>query len=93
MSTAKNRCLSFLFTSYAKDILDEKIYDAMLAGFSYNISVATSGIILSVGGYNDKIPVLLQKLVEELVSINVDEKRFSVIKADVSKKFIFLVPS
>lgn len=89
MSTAKNRCLSFLFASYAKDILDEKVYDAMLAGFSYSISVATGGVILSVGGYSDKIAVLLQKLVEELVSIKVEENRFNVIKADVSKHFVF----
>lgn len=94
MSTAKNRCLSSLFASYAKDILDEKIYDAVLAGFSYGISVATGGVKLFASGYSDKIAVLLQRLVEELVSIKVEEKRFDVIKADVSGTFfVFLVPS
>jgi insulysin len=89
MSTAKNRCLSLLFESCANSILGEKVYDARLADSSYNISADTSGITLSVGGYNDKIAVLLQKLVKELVSINVVEDRFNVIKDDVGKHFVF----
>jgi secreted Zn-dependent insulinase-like peptidase len=92
MSSAKNRCLSFLFALYARDVLEQMVYDAILMGFSYTMSVTTYGIKLSVDGYSSKIDVFLQKLVEELVTINVEENRFGVIKAYVNERFIFLVP-
>ena len=82
MANARNRCLSILFTLYAKDVLDEKFYDATLAGFSYTISVTINGIKLSVAGYSDKMALFLQKFINQLASLDVDEKRFDVVKAE-----------
>ena len=84
MSTAKNRCLSLLFHVLCeRTFLMKKFYDAILAGFSYTISVAIRWhhSFLSAG-YSDKMALFLQKFVKELASLDVDEGRFDVVKAE-----------
>lgn len=46
---------------------------------------------LTVKGYNDKLHVLLEKIVEQMTSFSVAPKRFEMVKDAVSYSFLFSV--
>ncbi|KAM3582295.1 metalloprotease [Umbelopsis sp. WA50703] len=46
-----------LYTDLLKDSLNEYSYDAEVAGLHYNIENQLEGMLLGIGGYNDKLPV------------------------------------
>ncbi|XP_071090018.1 insulin-degrading enzyme-like [Haliotis cracherodii] len=71
-----NSLLMLLF----KDALNEYAYDAELAGLGYNLDNTMYGMTLSVKGYNDKLHVLLQKIIERFTTYKVDPKRYEIIK-------------
>ncbi|XP_060579124.1 insulin-degrading enzyme-like, partial [Ruditapes philippinarum] len=72
--------MSVLFVQLFQDSLNEYAYDAELAGLKYSLSSTTYGISLSVKGYNDKLDVLLRKILEKMVSFKIDPKRFEILK-------------
>lgn len=59
------------------------VYEAALAGLSYEIEAKQSGIFLKVAGFHDKLSGLLDLLLSELTSMTIDEYTFDVIKAEV----------
>ncbi|KAF9981491.1 Insulinase (Peptidase M16) [Modicella reniformis] len=61
-----NQVKSALYVELIKDILTEQVYEAGLAGLSYSLHCTIVGFILSVEGYNDKVSLLVQKLVETM---------------------------
>ncbi|GAB6025052.1 hypothetical protein CHUAL_010157 [Chamberlinius hualienensis] len=69
-----------MFVLLFQDALNEYTYDAQLAGLSYYLSNTKYGICLTVKGYNDKQPILLEKVIDKLTSFRVDQKRFDIIK-------------
>jgi len=71
--------LTHMFNVLLKDALTEYTYSAELAGLAYNIHSTIYGLILSVKGYNDKQHVLLQKLMDKIVSFTIDRKRFDIL--------------
>ncbi|SRR5258706_8676536 len=74
--------------SLITDALTEYAYDAELAGLSYDISDASDGLSLTVGGYNEKAHVLLKRVLEKARTLVVDPHRFEVIREQVP----FFVP-
>ncbi|PIK49484.1 putative insulin-degrading enzyme isoform X5 [Apostichopus japonicus] len=69
-----------LFSILLRDSLNEYAYDAELAGISYSIDSTIYGLQVSIGGYSDKEPILLRKIMEKLTKFQIDETRFQVIK-------------
>ncbi|XP_026471826.1 insulin-degrading enzyme-like [Ctenocephalides felis] len=67
-----------LFVMLFQDSLNEYAYAAELAGLAWNIGMFNQGLVLSVGGYNDKLDVLLAKVLRNLKDFKVDEKRFNI---------------
>lgn len=70
VQNGKNRVLAHLYSSMLNDMLNEVTYAAQGAGLSYElIAIPTANAIgLSVFGYSHKLPVLLQRVLDELVS-------------------------
>ena len=62
------------------DQLNEFSYDADVAGLGYSLSRATDGLFLAAYGFNDKLPVLLAKLVHGMRHLEVKQERFNVVK-------------
>jgi insulysin len=58
--------ISRLFADLVGDSLTEFSYDADLAGLSYNYASHSFGTYLVIGGYNDKLPVLLRHIFEKI---------------------------
>ena len=74
---------SRLFADLVGDSLTEFSYDADLAGLSYNYASHSFGTNLVVGGYNDKLPVLLRHVFEKIKDLKVEQDRLNVMKEQV----------
>ena len=68
-----------------EDALAEVTYDASLAGLSYEISNHDEGLSISIGGYNDKLDVLLRTVLEKLRDFEVAPDRRPVIAEKVGR--------
>jgi insulysin len=62
------------------DHLNEFSYDAELAGLGYSFNRDGDGLFLAAYGFNDKLHVLLTKLVHGMRNHVVNQERFDVIK-------------
>ncbi|CAG8979190.1 hypothetical protein HYALB_00000326 [Hymenoscyphus albidus] len=79
-ATAENCLKAQLYTDVVRDALEEYSYDAELAGLDYSISSHSMGIKFDVSGYNDKLPVLLEKVLITMRDLEVKPERFEIIK-------------
>jgi len=69
-----------VYKELVEDSLTEYSYDAELAGLDYGISVTAQGIDIAVGGFNDKLAVLLEKVLISLRDLEIRDDRFEIIK-------------
>ncbi|KAL8948045.1 MAG: hypothetical protein Q9222_005737 [Ikaeria aurantiellina] len=72
-----------IFCELVKDALDEYSYDAEIAGLEYQLSSFSMGIDIDVGGYSDKMAVLLEKVLVSMRDLEVKPDRFKIIKERV----------
>jgi len=79
-ATAENSLKARLYTDMVRDALEEYSYDAELAGLDYSVSSHSIGLEIMVSGYNDKLPVLLEKLLTVMKDLEVKPERFHIIK-------------
>eukprot|EP00794_Sanderia_malayensis_P007262 gene7262-8072_t len=85
-SHPRNCALVDIFLHLLQDSLTEFSYDAELAGISYRTELNMHGIQLRVKGYNSKQSVLLSKIVERMVNLDINPERFDSIKEKISRK-------
>ncbi|KAJ4475639.1 insulin-degrading enzyme [Lentinula aciculospora] len=78
-SSARSAVLTRLFTDLVTDSLEEFSYDAALASLSYNCTSHTKGMYVSLQGYNDKMSVLVQHVLDKVKSLEVRLDRMDVI--------------
>ncbi|ANB12559.1 Ste23p [Sugiyamaella lignohabitans] len=79
--TPSNSVKTGMFVSLINDALVEFAYNAEVAGLRYEVATAKGGIEISVNGYNDKILVLIERILEKIKSYKVvDPSRFEVLK-------------
>ena len=69
-----------VFCSLVKDALVEYSYDAEIAGLDYGLEAYPVGLAVDVCGYNDKISVLLEKVLVTMRDLEVKPERFEIIK-------------
>ncbi|ORX55207.1 hypothetical protein DM01DRAFT_1335502 [Hesseltinella vesiculosa] len=86
-ATPSNCVKTRLFTDILKDSLNEYAYDAEVAGLSYNIENQLEGMLLAIGGYNDKLSVLLDKVVRKMRDIKIDPGRFKLLKDQLRRSY------
>lgn len=72
-----------LFVDLVEDALAETTYDADLAGLSFSVSNHADGVSVTVGGYSDKLDVLLRTVLESMRGLSVDPQRLQVIMEKV----------
>ncbi|XP_057416399.1 nardilysin-like [Lotus japonicus] len=83
----KSCVLSELFIHLLKDELNEIIYQASVAKLETRISYVGDHMLeLKVSGFNEKLPVLLSKILSVTRSFMPTEDRYKVIKEDVMKR-------
>lgn len=69
-----------LYESAVQEGLNEIVYPIQLAGLSYAMSIEKKGVILTVGGYSERVSDLVQLVVKNLLDLKIDEQKFSNIK-------------
>ncbi|EEA20106.1 hypothetical protein EYB25_007638 [Talaromyces marneffei] len=86
-ATPANHVKAKLYCELVRDALVEYSYDAELAGLDYNLSASIFGLDVSVGGYNDKMSVLLEKVVTTMRDLVVLPDRFKIIKERLTRAY------
>lgn len=79
-ATPANYVKTVLFTSLVKDALNTYSYDAEISGLVYNVVADPSGMNVLVHGYNDKMSVLLEKILTTIRDMEIRQDRFDIIK-------------
>ncbi|KAI0952754.1 hypothetical protein AcW1_007154 [Taiwanofungus camphoratus] len=81
--TPRQATMTRLLADLTEDALSEMTYDAALAGLACSVTNHTHGLLISVSGYNDKLPLLLQTALTKLRDLVVDPGRLKVIAEQV----------
>ncbi|KDP26057.1 hypothetical protein JCGZ_21090 [Jatropha curcas] len=81
------KVLTGLFTRLVMDYLNEFAYYAEVAGLSYGITNTDGGFQVTVVGYNHKLRILLETVMEKIAKFEVNPDRFPVIKEMVIKEY------
>lgn len=77
-----------LFTSLLEESLATTTYAATLASLDYSFGTDADGLQISIGGYNDKLPVLLEVVLKAIVEYKtVDVDRFKLLKDRLARAF------
>ncbi|KIY01767.1 uncharacterized protein Z520_01905 [Fonsecaea multimorphosa CBS 102226] len=76
-----------LFIDLVKDALSSYSYDAEISGLSYAIGPNMVGFDISVHGYNDKMAVLLEKILTTIRTIEIRTDRFEIIKERTARRY------
>ncbi|GLT29358.1 hypothetical protein SLA2020_042300 [Shorea laevis] len=79
--------LTSIFARLVMDYLNEFAYYAEVAGLYYVISNAESGFKVTLDGYNHKLRILLETVVDKIAKFEVKPDRFSVIKERVTQDY------
>jgi len=77
---AENFLKARLYTDVVRDALEEYSYDAELAGLDYSVTSHSMGFEIAISGYNDKLSVLLEKVLVTMRDLEVKSERFEIIK-------------
>ncbi|KAJ8935785.1 hypothetical protein NQ314_012635 [Rhamnusium bicolor] len=72
--------LTHMLVQLFRDALNEYAYAAELAGLKWELINTKYGLILGIGGYNNKQHILLEKIMEKLTNFQIDPKRFNICK-------------
>lgn len=86
-ASSRNLVMARLYTDLVRDDLEEYAYDAELAGLQYNVALAGRNIIIDISGYNDKLPVLLQRVVSAMRDLDIRQERFEVVKERATRSY------
>lgn len=84
--TPLNAILTQLFVYMLDDTLAEITYDASSAGLFFYVMESSEGLCLSVDGFNDKLPSLLQTLLQKIKTYRVDDTQFEVYSKEIKKR-------
>ncbi|PAA70440.1 hypothetical protein BOX15_Mlig002690g1, partial [Macrostomum lignano] len=68
---------SNLYFQLLSDALNALTYDAELAGLNYRIDPTENGAVLHCSGYNDKLPVLLNSVLQKMTKPDFNPVRFA----------------
>lgn len=83
------RLLSELWCMAVREELNEFAYEAQVAGLSYSLQANATGMTFSVGGYSDKLPVLLQAVGRKMSDLTcISEQTFSIIRTILERNLV-----
>ncbi|KAI9226187.1 MAG: Metalloenzyme, LuxS/M16 peptidase-like protein, partial [Piptocephalis tieghemiana] len=86
-ASPRTSVLTRLYAELVRDALNEYSYDAEVAGLSWSIHTDVDGLVLSLEGYNDRMPVLLQKVIQGLREFRPSPERFDLIREQLLRVY------
>ncbi|KAJ0245875.1 Insulin-degrading enzyme-like 2 [Hirschfeldia incana] len=79
--------LSNIFVWLLVDCLKEYGYYARAAGLNYGLSLSSNGLELYIAGFNHKLRILLDAIMQKIAKFEVKPDRFAVIKETITKGY------
>ncbi|CAG2175157.1 unnamed protein product, partial [Oppiella nova] len=76
-----------LFVEILMQNLSEEVYDASLAGLYWSLSQTTAGLVITVSGFNHKLNLLLECILNKMINFFVEDKVFDDMKKHLSKEY------
>ncbi|MDF1763600.1 MAG: insulinase family protein [Oleibacter sp.] len=83
--SAQGRVLASLYARAVNEALNTFSYPASLAGLNYNLGANTSGLTIALGGYQDKLPILLTQILDTMTSLTVTPSEFDRYRASLKR--------
>ncbi|KAI2864641.1 hypothetical protein CBS12448_2857 [Aspergillus niger] len=85
--TPRHAVMTRLYVELVEDSLIEYAYNADKAGLSYAISESSQGLNIELKGFNDKMSVLLEKVLLAVRDLKIKQEQFDVAKDRVWKAY------
>ncbi|KAI0077374.1 LuxS/MPP-like metallohydrolase [Panus rudis PR-1116 ss-1] len=86
-ATPRQAVLTRLLSDLLDDDLSEVTYYAELAGLGYSVNNYRGGLLVSVTGYNDKLGVLLDTVMERLKNLVIKPDRLKVMAEQLDREY------
>lgn len=83
---AQQRVLAHIYARAVNEKLNTFSYPASLAGLNYKLAASNRGLELAIGGYQDKLPVLLEHILKEMQNFELDEQHFQRYRASLQRQ-------
>ncbi len=83
LTNPRDLALAQIHARGVNDALNPYAYPAMLAGLSYRIGTSPAGFRLTLAGYSEKQPILLERILDEFTTLTVDEVQFRRYQAEL----------
>lgn len=83
--SAEQRVLARLYARTVTEALNTYSYPASLAGLNYRLSATSDGLEIAVGGYFDKLPVLLEQIFTEMKNMDISGEEFNRYQASLTR--------
>ena len=74
------------------DSLAEFSYNAGIAGLTYKLLDNATGLVLTTSGYNDKMPLLLEHILDRIKNLDINPERLEVMKEQVCNAIVLCRP-
>lgn len=86
IGTVREAALMELYVRLSADLVNEFAYSASLAGLEFGLSRHARGMVLQVGGYNDKQQLLLNRLLSTITQAKYQPGRLSNIRSELIRQ-------
>lgn len=86
-ASPKSLLMANLLSELVEDELNEYAYDADIAGLSYGMYGSSLGFHITLSGYNDKLAVLLEKVLTTMNDLDIKQDRFEIIKERMLRNY------
>ncbi|WP_201264048.1 insulinase family protein [Salinivibrio sp. HTSP] len=87
VATVKNIVMTRLSVEMLLEALNEQAYQAEIAGINYNLYAHQGGVTLTLSGFNDKQPLLLELILKTFSQRSFNPERFETIKAQLQRSW------
>ena len=85
-SDPKQVLLSVLYARALQESINEWKYPILTAGLDFTVARNNRGISIDIGGYSDKLPLLVSEIGKRLQSITIDKETFAAVKSDLQRE-------
>jgi len=80
------RVHAILYARLVEDALNRYAYPATIAGLSYSVAAGSGGFRISMFGFDDKQPVLLDRVLETFAQLDIDDKRLAIHREELQRE-------
>jgi secreted Zn-dependent insulinase-like peptidase len=84
----RQHLLTGLYIDLVNDALDSFAYPADLAGLTFSLYPHLRGFSVRISGYDQRQPVLLQRILRTLTQFRVDPARFEILRAERKRRLL-----